>query len=102
MNRYSPNDEIKDIIYIIYRNGNHFNLLRKNNINTYDDLGLKEINKRYKIIEKNLNKNFINKIVSNRFKNVFNKKLIKYNRKGCPDLYQEIYNYLKVIEIPKD
>ena len=46
LNKYSPNETIKSAIYIIYRNNNHFNLLKsKNYANSNIEIGLKELNK---------------------------------------------------------
>ena len=92
---------VNTAIYINYRNNNHFNLLQsKNSTITSNELGLYELNKIHKKIEKNQNKINIHKIDSNSFKRIFNKKYVKYRRKECPELYTEIYNYLKYEELP--
>ena len=48
-----------------------------------------------------MNVNNINKIENNFFKPIFDKKYVDYRRKECPQLYNEIYKYLKTEEIPK-
>lgn len=102
LNKYYPNKTIKSDIYIIYRNNNHFNLLKsKDYANSNIEIGLKELNKIHKKIEKNMNVNNINKIETNFFKPIFDKKYVDYRRKECVQLYNEIYKYLKTEEIPK-
>ena len=48
-----------------------------------------------------MNVNNINKLDLHFFKPIFDKKYVDYRRKECPQLYNEIYKYLKTEEIPK-
>ena len=48
-----------------------------------------------------MNVNNINKIDKHFFKPVFDKKYVDCRRKECPQLYNEIYKYLKSEDIPK-
>ena len=48
-----------------------------------------------------MNVNNINKRETNFFKPIFDKKYVDYRRKECPQLYNEIYKYLKTEKIPK-
>ena len=95
LNEYKQNQNIKETIHIAYINNNHFNLLEnKNNENQSKEFTLSEIEKLHKKLEKYSNKIDLNTIETKQFKQVFNKKYVNYNRKECPDLYNEIYNYL--------
>ena len=45
-----------------------------------------------------MNVNNINKLDLHFFKPIFDKKYVDYRRKECPQLYNEIYKYLKTEE----
>ena len=58
LNEYKPNDNIKNSVFLVYRNNIHFNLMRIKNSNPEEsgDISIKEINSIHKNIENRLDK----------------------------------------------
>ena len=63
-------------------------------------INLEKIKKKNKNIEKNINKVNLNIIKSENIKFIFDKTYVDYHRKECPNLYNEIYEYLSNEELP--
>ena len=102
LNEYKPNNDAKDTIYLLYRNNIHFNLLKnKTAKNENKEISIKDIDIIHKNIENNFDKINLNKIKEDAFKIIFDKKYVKYRRKEIPNLYNEIYQFLKEDKLPK-
>ena len=87
-------------IYLVYRNNIHFNLLIDKKSENAEEINLDKIVKIHKNIEKNLNKTNLNLIKCENIKYIFDKTNVDYHRKECPNLYNEIYEYLSNEELP--
>lgn len=101
INSFKANNNNIGKIILIFKNYNHFNLLLKKGINIHRNKYDKNyFNKIHRKIEKNIktiNKENIKK--KEHFK-LFDKVYVNYNRKGCQNLYNKIYKFLKLVVIP--
>ena len=100
---YSPN-ELKEYpkVYIVYRNNNHFNVLQEKSTNLHFKENkaslIKEKHDKIKKSIKLLNKKDAENCTKSKF---FNSIYVKYPRKECTNLYNEIFDFLANNIIPK-
>ena len=105
LNEYTTSNPKNDNIILCYKNNNHFNvLIPKKDMENYIMFNDKEdtdiFDTLHKKLEKDIKKTKLKDLNKISFNNIFTKIYVPYRRPECPNLYNEIFSFLKKEELP--